>query len=282
MPVTSASDAGDLADVAGTTSSRRSSSARLGRVVGAVAARSGSRRARPCWSGLISTSTGSPMWPLAQRAPLELARCAACDLRARVTSSACTDDDRRDLAARERGLHAVVGLHDRQVARQAVEPGWPCACRTPGSPARPAGGRGQRADSAGRSARGRGSRPRRATRRRPRARPRNGTRPFSTRSPSLDSIAGSTVSEPITATATTRIVPMPKRRERRVAGEEHAGHRDHHREAGDQHGAARGRRGGLERPRLAMRRRAAPRARGAGRTASSRRRRPGRSAARPS
>ena len=36
-----------------------------------------------------------------------------------------------------------------------------------------------------------------------------GTRPFSTRSPSFDSVAGSTVIEPSTATATTIIVPMP-------------------------------------------------------------------------
>ena len=36
-----------------------------------------------------------------------------------------------------------------------------------------------------------------------------GTRPFSTRSPSFDSVAGSTVIEPTTATATTIIVPMP-------------------------------------------------------------------------
>ena len=41
-----------------------------------------------------------------------------------------------------------------------------------------------------------------------RPRPSNGTRPFSTRSPSQLSIAGSTVSEANTATATTRIVPM--------------------------------------------------------------------------
>ncbi len=40
----------------------------------------------------------------------------------------------------------------------------------------------------------------------------HGTRPFSVQPfwPSQESIAGSTVSEPITATATTRIVPMPK------------------------------------------------------------------------
>ena len=38
----------------------------------------------------------------------------------------------------------------------------------------------------------------------------NGTRPFSTLSPSLESSAGSTVSEPTTETATTRIVPIAK------------------------------------------------------------------------
>ncbi len=38
---------------------------------------------------------------------------------------------------------------------------------------------------------------------------RNGTRPLSTRSPSQASIAGTTVIEPIIATATTMIAPMP-------------------------------------------------------------------------
>ena len=37
-----------------------------------------------------------------------------------------------------------------------------------------------------------------------------GTPPFSTRSPSQERIAGSTVSEPTRATATTRIVPVAK------------------------------------------------------------------------
>ena len=41
-----------------------------------------------------------------------------------------------------------------------------------------------------------------------RSRPRNGTRTLSTRSPSQDSTAGSTVSEPTIATATTIIVPI--------------------------------------------------------------------------
>ena len=44
---------------------------------------------------------------------------------------------------------------------------------------------------------------------------RNGSRPFSTRSPRAESTAGSTVSDPITDTATTRIVP--------VASEENVG-----------------------------------------------------------
>jgi hypothetical protein len=41
---------------------------------------------------------------------------------------------------------------------------------------------------------------------------RNGTRPLFTRSPSFDRIAGSTVSEPMTAIATTRIVPVANER----------------------------------------------------------------------
>ena len=41
-----------------------------------------------------------------------------------------------------------------------------------------------------------------------RSRCRNGIRPFSTRSPSFESIAGSTVSEPIMAMPTTIIVPI--------------------------------------------------------------------------
>ena len=41
-----------------------------------------------------------------------------------------------------------------------------------------------------------------------RRRPSSGIRPFSVRSPSSDSRAGSTVSDPIIATATTAIVPV--------------------------------------------------------------------------
>ena len=43
-----------------------------------------------------------------------------------------------------------------------------------------------------------------------RLRRRNGSRPFSTRSPSQEIIAGSTVREPIIATATTSIAPSPR------------------------------------------------------------------------
>jgi hypothetical protein len=45
-----------------------------------------------------------------------------------------------------------------------------------------------------------------------RNRRRSGIRPFSTRSPSFDRSAGSTVSEPSIAMPTTIIVPMPKPR----------------------------------------------------------------------
>ena len=78
-----------------------------------------------------------------------------------------------------------------------------------------------------------------------------GTPPFSTRSPSQARIAGSTVSEPTTATATTRIVPVANDVEGRCPGEVHPRHRDHHREAGDHHRAARGRRRRRQRRRFA-------------------------------
>ena len=72
-----------------------------------------------------------------------------------------------------------------------------------------------------------------------------------TLSPSLDSSAGRTVSDPITETATTRIVPVAIEREGLVSGQVHARHRGDHGQAGDQHGAARGRRGRLQRCLLA-------------------------------
>ena len=69
--------------------------------------------------------------------------------------------------------------------------------------------------------------------------------------------------------------------ERLVAGEEHAGHRDHHRDARDEHGPARRCCGSLECGASRCVRRDARHARGGCRTASSRRRRRGRSAGSP-
>ena len=79
----------------------------------------------------------------------------------------------------------------------------------------------------------------------------NGMRTLSTRSPSFESSAGRTVSEPSDGDADD-----DHRRRRRstrtsVAGEEHAGHGDHHGQAGDEHRTSGGRGGGLERCALA-------------------------------
>ena len=63
----------------------------------------------------------------------------------------------------------------------------------------------------------------------------SGSRPFSTRSPSLERSAGRTVSDPITATATTMIVPVAKEAKVGDASQVHAGHGDHHRDSGDDH-----------------------------------------------
>ena len=139
-------------------------------------------------------------------------------------------------------------------------------------------GREDGRDAPAAAGRGRGSRSRRARRRAAGAGRRNGMRPFSTLSPSAASSAGRTVSEPRTAMATTIIVPIAKPHERLVAGEEHAGHRGHDGEAGDEHRAAGGGGCGLEGGLRATCRRAVPHARASRRTASSRRRRRGRSA----
>ena len=71
-----------------------------------------------------------------------------------------------------------------------------------------------------------------------------------------------------------------ERGERRVAGQEHAGHRHHHGQAGDEHRAAGGRGGGLERRPLAAPGGPLLRARASSRTSSSRRRPRARSGAR--
>ena len=83
------------------------------------------------------------------------------------------------------------------------------AMRTPAGERRPR--------PAGAPARGRGSSPRHRWRRAPGAvapLARNGTRPFSTRSPSQRQHAGRTVTEPSIATATTMIVPVREADER--------------------------------------------------------------------
>ena len=85
---------------------------------------------------------------------------------------------------------------------------------------------------------------------------RNGTRPLLTRSPSFDSTAGSTVSEPITAIATTRIVPVANEMNVGGAAEVHAGHRRDHGDAGHEHRTAGGGGRRLERGLLASARRA--------------------------
>ena len=74
-----------------------------------------------------------------------------------------------------------------------------------------------------------------------------GTRPFSTLSPSLESTAGRTVTEPSTATRDDEHRADGHRGEDGVAGDQHAGHRDQHGHAGDEHGLAGGRGGELER-----------------------------------
>ena len=76
-------------------------------------------------------------------------------------------------------------------------------------------------------------------------------RPFSTLSPSRESRAGRTVSEPTIATATTIIVPTEKDMNVLSPDEEHAGHRDQDGDAGDEDGPAGRRCGGRERGALA-------------------------------
>ena len=81
--------------------------------------------------------------------------------------------------------------------------------------------------------------------------PRNGIRPRSTPSPTFESMAGSTVIDPSIAIATTMIEPGREPGELRVTGEVQAGHGGHHRQARDEHGAARRGGGGVQRGFLA-------------------------------
>ena len=186
-------------------------------------------------------------------------------------------DDRRVGAAGERAMKVVVRLMIAGLGKPS-SPG--CAvCRLSAGMREgdEHAGRRRPPRRAGGAGRGRGPRPRRGLAVSPRSRPRNGMRPFSTRSPSFESSAGSTVSEPSMATATTSIVADREGHERLVAGEEHAGHRDQDGHARDQHGPPRGGRRGLERRGSLRAGARAPRARGGCRRASSRRRRRARS-----
>ena len=84
-----------------------------------------------------------------------------------------------------------------------------------------------------------------------RSRPTNGTRSRSTLSPSLESSAGRTVSEPSIAVGDHGHRGETERGEGCVTGQEHAGHRHHDGQPGDEHRAAGGCRGGFDRRPLA-------------------------------
>ena len=121
-------------------------------------------------------------------------------------------------------------------ARRSCSAGASASKKAAASPAESAGRRRTRSTIAPQMRPSPSSRRRRET---------SGTRPLSTLSPSRESSAGSTVSDPSTATATTRIVASAS--DGRIAGQEHACHRDHHGQAGDEHGAPGGGGGDLER-----------------------------------
>ena len=156
-------------------------------------------------SGETVTSVGPEAVALSSSMPF-------CDLGARDVLG-LDDGERGQRAAGERGLDALVGLHDRQVVRQAG------GARVERLHVQRRGGeheqdRGRRATTAttGRSSALSMTQPQ--TRDSPwlrwRRRPMNGTRPFSTLSPSLEMTAGRTVTLPSIATATTSIVPTAK------------------------------------------------------------------------
>ena len=187
-------------------------------------------------------------------------------------------------ASREGLLDAGVDLHHRQVARQPLHPGVDGVQAERRDRQRDQHGdrAAARTGPAGAAPRRR-SWPRSATRRSAeRSGYRSGTRPRSTLSPSLESTAGRTVSEPTIEIATTSTVPTAKDENVLRAHQEHPRHRDDHGQARHEHGAPRGRRCGLERVGRDSARALALRARGADRTASSRPRRRGRSAGSPS
>ncbi len=117
-PVTATSAPGSLPTVAGTTSSRRASSERS---EAASVPLPFTERATTATvlSGLISTREGSASCPVASAWSCS---CLDRGLDRRGGDVGGLDDgQRRDGAAGERGLEAVVGLDDRLAARVAVE-----------------------------------------------------------------------------------------------------------------------------------------------------------------
>ena len=124
---------------------------------------------------------------------------------------AADDEARAGGRARERLLDRLLGLHHGDVGRQALEAGVAGL-----ELERRHGERGQDRDRDHERGHGaarddaRRARPRSPSRRgRGRRRRKRGSRPLSIRSPSSASMAGSTVSEPSTAIATTSIVARP-------------------------------------------------------------------------
>ena len=244
-PVTSA--CATLPTVAGTTSSRivvrRRRRPRRSRRRSWAA-----RRPRPSLSGLTSVVIGSTRGA-ARPWPARAGRAIAASTSGCGDVVRLDDDLGRRGPARELGLDAVVGLHDRQVVRQRVEPrelgvhaerrdGQRDQRGRPTAPAASFGRRMTRVTSAPHDAR--------LAAAADAAEARDAALLDACR-PARTSTAGRTVSDPIMPAATTRIVPVPNEANVGVAGQVHAGHRDHHGEAGDQHGATRCRGGDLER-----------------------------------
>ena len=226
-------------------------------------------RAARC-EALTSTVVGSLIAPVARAARWSAAIPAVT--RRRRDVGRADDDDRGKRLAGERLHRALVDLHHGQVA------GKPLDARVHGVQAE----RRDRERDQEPAARPPHSSGRRNTSptiaghnldspSRPAGRWTNGRRPRSTRSPNFESTAGSTVSEPTIAIATTSTVPTPKDWNDARAHQEHAGHRRHDGQPGDEHRAARGRRRDLQRVLGQCGPARAPRARGAGRRASSRR-----------
>ena len=241
-------DAVDLSDRAGSTSLRSVASAAVEASSVPLPA-SGISTLATVRSRLISTSIGAFIWPVASA--FRLSSAIASRIGGGVDVVGLDRDHGRLGRAREGVdrtsssgsisgvlMPSMPGLGGVQGERGTAS----ASSTAPRRPPRRPGGGG----------RGRGSRPRCGSRRSCGGGGRtNGIRPFSTLSPSFESTAGRTVSEPSIATATTIIVADREGHERLVAGEEHAGHRDQDGDAGDEDGPAGGGCGGLERGALA-------------------------------